>query len=95
MSSPRHNLKNVQMILNMKYGAKTYLRTSNQNVPHLLVSHKDGDKEWEISICYFGKSKIYRVFYPYLYNPQTKENFENTKDLINRCAELLNLKSIL
>jgi hypothetical protein len=55
-------------------------RRSVRDVPHLVV-----EELW--SVCYFGKNKFYRVFYPYGRNgcfypyPQVKKNFQTAKEV--------------
>jgi len=53
----------LQEIHTLLKGIFTYVefRWSKRGVPHIIVTTSIGD----YSVCYFGKYKSYRVFYPY------------------------------
>jgi len=44
------------------------IRTSKKGVPHLVFNNK--------SVCWFGKSQVYRVFSPYPASVQEKKDFK-------------------
>lgn len=58
------------------------LRISNQGVPHLLYPNNIKPL---YSICYFKKSKLYKVFYPYpsIFGKQNRINFLHYTQVIN------------
>lgn len=55
-----------------------YVRTSARGVPHVVVSHKNKG----YSICYFKKSDIFRVFFPYPNEIQTKTDFKTSSEVV-------------
>ncbi len=59
----------------------TFFRWSCNGVPHLLVELGRGVI---YSLCYFEKSKSWRVFFPYARydNPQTKRDFQSVDDML-------------
>jgi len=43
------------------------LRISRRGVPHIVVS--------DHSVCWMGRNRVYRVFYPYGADPQSRKDF--------------------
>ncbi len=56
-----------------------YFRWSFKGVPHLLVTLKN---QVTYSLCYFGKSKSWKVFYPYQDKDQQKVNFRTREEML-------------
>jgi len=56
-----------------------FFRWSRNEVPHLLVELGNGIT---YSICYFGRSKSWRVFWPYQTNNQQKRDFPSINNII-------------
>ncbi len=54
-------------------------RWSHNGVPHLLVELGKGVV---YSVCYFGGTKSWTVFYPYGSGPQMKQKFSSVEDVI-------------
>lgn len=66
----------------------TQARFSKRGVPHLVVWFKDD----LYSLCFFGKSKIWRLFHPYFSRggPQTKKDFFTIESIANYFKEASN-----
>lgn len=54
-------------------------RWSHGGVPHLLVELGRGIV---YSLCYFGKHKSWRVFYPYMSGNQRKQDFGSEEEMV-------------
>jgi len=53
-------MQDAAKLLELRWAATQY-RVSRRGVPHVIV-----DTEYQtFSVCWFGKSQIYRVFFPY------------------------------
>ena len=74
MSKPSNRLLSIQK----RIGGD--LKISNGGVPHLVLE-KDGIPA---SVCYFGRSDVYRVFTTYMQfsSPQTKIDFNTPEQVI-------------
>ena len=71
-------MQDVAIALQSTYPS-AYFRTSRKGVPHVVV-----DTEYQtFSVCWFGKSQIYKVFYPYPSWGQemTRADFETLEDV--------------
>ncbi len=74
MSKAEHMLNWVK---NGVYGAA--LKISLRGVPYLLI-----EREGIVySVSYFGKSKKFRVFYPFMSNKQSKFDLKTRKNVID------------
>lgn len=56
-----------------------FFRWSFRDVPHLLLELSN---KITYSICYFGKSKTWRIFYPYLGSNQQKKDFSSEEEVL-------------
>lgn len=78
MSSRRIKMKiqAAALQLDKNEGINAYARISNRGVPHIVIN------EIEASVCYFGRSKTWRVFEPYTgQSDQTKTDFETIDEV--------------
>lgn len=60
-------------------------RISNRGVPHLVVSGGSG----MCSVCYFGSTRTWRVFYPYPGRDQNKMDFKDESNLVSYLLNLM------
>jgi len=73
MTKPVHKL--ASLLENIQHMKDARLRFSSNGVPHLVLG--------DYSVCYFGKHKSYRVFYPWpgFYKGQTKTDFKTETEV--------------
>lgn len=53
-------------------------KVSQRNVPYVVIKYK-GEKA---SVCYFKKTNIFRLFYPYPGDAQEKIDFSSKEELL-------------
>ena len=61
------------------FAREVAFRWSYKGVPHLLVELGKGVV---YSLCYFGKHKSWRVFYPYGDGNQQKQDFNSVEEMV-------------
>lgn len=54
------------------------LRWSSRGVPYFTFSHDGMTK----SVCWFGRKKKWRLFWPFAHDPQEKMDFTDSRDLL-------------
>jgi hypothetical protein len=64
------------------------LRISNASVPHLLLLKNN----IVYSICYFGKGRKFRIFYPYRSDEQKKLDLKLREDVVKYFKSNDNIK---
>ncbi len=74
MNKPETMLNELKEVLLLK----STLRTSMRGVPHLLVTLN----ETIYSVCYFGKSRQFKIFYPYPSNNQQRAYCPTSNDVL-------------
>ena len=61
-------------------------RVSQRDVPHVVV---ELGNEQRASVCYFGRTQTWRVFFPYMqFQEQTKTNHASVGEVVVRIEEL-------
>ena len=74
---PEQRVKNLALKLNAT------MRYSLKGVPHIIIS-AIGSK-FNYSICYFGKTSVWRIFYPYAVpnDGQQKWDFKTEDEVVH------------
>lgn len=85
MLKPRERIARLAVRLNASR-VNSRVRVSLRGVPHIVVDRKP----FCYSVAYFGKTRVYRVFYPYaVFNSkQTKWDFKDEDEVIRFFTEL-------
>lgn len=60
------------------------LRLSNGGVPHFVVFLEKSSA----SVCWMGRSRVWRVFWPYATRPQISSDHKTLIDVYRRLVEL-------